>query len=66
MLLAELQKIMVKKVTFVGFRGVITPIARPGSAPATNPDRPILKNLQLLLHSNISDSDSTEVVDWPV
>jgi len=30
--LSELYKIMVKKVTFVGFRGVIAPIASPGSA----------------------------------
>jgi len=33
MLFSELYKIMVKKVTFVGFRGAIAPIASPGSAP---------------------------------
>jgi len=33
MLFFELYKIMVKKVTFVGFRGAIAPTAPPGSAP---------------------------------
>jgi len=31
MLFSELFKIMVKKVTFIGFRGAIAPIAPPGS-----------------------------------
>jgi len=37
MLLSELYKIMVNKVTFVVFRGMIAPIAHPpGSAPGSN------------------------------
>jgi len=30
------------------------------------PNPSILRNLELLLHSNISDSDNTEVADWRV
>jgi len=30
------------------------------------PNRGILKNLELLLHSNISNFDNTEVADWRV
>jgi len=30
------------------------------------PNPGILKNLELLLHSNISDSDNTEFADWRV
>jgi len=35
MLFSELQKIMVKKFTFVGVRGAIAPIAPPGCAPGS-------------------------------
>jgi len=37
---------------------------KPGFFQLSNPG--IFKNLELLLHSNISNSDNTEVADWRV
>jgi len=36
MLFSDFYKIMVNKLTFVGFRGVIASISLPGSAPGSN------------------------------
>ena len=42
----------------------VIPNPRSGFFQPPNPD--ILKKLELLLHSNISNSDNTEVADWGV